>query len=120
MVSNASDDFPEPETPVITTSLSRGISRSIPFRLCSRAPRMTILPLDIDSLSPKMPSQEFSAKSNLYYNPLLSKLGLEVEPPPAMVWMDGCPTPQPERRLNSESVHERVQPAPPALLASRL
>src|ERR1700735_2673274 len=42
MVSNASDDFPEPDRPVNTTSLSRGISRSTFLRLCSRAPRMVI------------------------------------------------------------------------------
>jgi hypothetical protein len=43
IVSNASDDLPEPETPVMTTSLSRGMSTSMFLRLCSRAPRMTIL-----------------------------------------------------------------------------
>src|SRR5262249_32966569 len=42
MVSNASDDLPEPDSPVITTSWSRGISRSTFLRLCSRAPRITI------------------------------------------------------------------------------
>src|ERR1700694_721962 len=42
MVSKASEDFPDPESPVRTTSLSRGIVRSTSFRLCSRAPRMTI------------------------------------------------------------------------------
>src|SRR5450432_3808579 len=42
MVSNASEDFPEPDRPVNTTSRSRGISRSTFFRLCSRAPRMVI------------------------------------------------------------------------------
>src|SRR3990170_2396102 len=42
MVSKASDDLPEPESPVITTSRSRGISRSIFLRLCSRAPLMII------------------------------------------------------------------------------
>src|ERR1700734_2402951 len=42
MVSNASEDLPEPDNPVNTTSLSRGISRSTFFRLCSRAPRMVI------------------------------------------------------------------------------
>src|SRR4030067_3555002 len=40
MVANARDDFPEPERPVMTTSLSRGMSRSIFLRLCSRAPRI--------------------------------------------------------------------------------
>src|SRR5581483_5798043 len=42
MVSNASEDLPEPERPVNTTSLSRGISTSMFFKLCSRAPRMVI------------------------------------------------------------------------------
>src|ERR1700749_1115578 len=42
MVSNASEDLPEPDRPVNTTSLSRGISRSTFFRLCSRGPRMVI------------------------------------------------------------------------------
>src|SRR6476646_8795409 len=38
MVSNASDDLPEPDRPVMTTSLSRGIWMSMFLRLCSRAP----------------------------------------------------------------------------------
>src|SRR5882757_7570531 len=42
MVSNASEDFPEPERPVNTTSLSLGISTSMFLRLCSRAPRIVI------------------------------------------------------------------------------
>ena len=42
MVSNASEDFPLPESPVNTTSLSRGISRSMFFRLFSFAPLMNI------------------------------------------------------------------------------
>src|SRR5215470_10752641 len=42
MVSNASDDLPEPDRPVKTISLSRGSSRSTLRRLCSRAPRMVI------------------------------------------------------------------------------
>ena len=40
MVSKAKDDFPEPEIPVMTTSFSRGISRSIFLRLWTRAPRI--------------------------------------------------------------------------------
>src|ERR1700722_10475756 len=39
MVSKASEDLPEPDSPVNTTSRSRGISRSTFLRLCSRAPR---------------------------------------------------------------------------------
>src|SRR5258706_14957293 len=42
MVSKASDDLPEPDRPVKTTSRSRGISRSTFLRLCSRAPRIVI------------------------------------------------------------------------------
>src|SRR5438445_9574310 len=42
MVSKASEDLPEPERPVNTASLSRGISTSMFLRLCSRAPRMVI------------------------------------------------------------------------------
>jgi len=38
----ASDDFPEPETPVKTTNLFRGTTTSMFLRLCSRAPRMTM------------------------------------------------------------------------------
>src|SRR6185369_5633242 len=38
MVSNASEDLPEPERPVITVKRSRGISTLMFFRLCWRAP----------------------------------------------------------------------------------
>src|ERR1700730_1570395 len=43
MVSNASEDLPEPDTPVMTESELRGISRLIFFRLCWRAPRTVML-----------------------------------------------------------------------------
>src|SRR6185312_4813871 len=42
MVSKASEDLPEPDRPVNTTSWSRGMATSMFFRLCSRAPRMVI------------------------------------------------------------------------------
>src|SRR6266566_4494833 len=42
MVSNARDDLPEPDRPVMTTSLSRGMSTSTFLRLCTRAPRTAI------------------------------------------------------------------------------
>src|SRR5580698_1979905 len=38
MVSKASEDFPEPLSPVITVKVLRGISTSIFLRLCWRAP----------------------------------------------------------------------------------
>src|SRR3989344_3249940 len=43
MVSNAREDLPEPESPVITVILLRGISTFIFFRLCIFAPLITIL-----------------------------------------------------------------------------
>src|SRR5688500_8776576 len=39
MVSKASDDLPAPDRPVITVSVSRGMSTARFLRLCSRAPR---------------------------------------------------------------------------------
>src|SRR5882672_1855780 len=39
MVSKASDDLPDPDSPVKTMSLSRGSSMLTFLRLCSRAPR---------------------------------------------------------------------------------
>src|SRR6266581_4164832 len=39
MVSNASEDFPDPLSPVITVSVLRGISTLMFLRLCWRAPR---------------------------------------------------------------------------------
>src|SRR5579859_8284223 len=41
MVSKASEDLPEPESPVMTVSELRGISTLIFLRLCWRAPRTT-------------------------------------------------------------------------------
>ena len=42
IVSKARDDFPDPDSPVITTNLSFGISKEIFFKLCSFAPLITI------------------------------------------------------------------------------
>ena len=42
MVSNASDDLPDPLRPVITVKALRGISTLMFFRLCWRAPRTLI------------------------------------------------------------------------------
>src|SRR5215212_5827155 len=40
IVSNASDDLPDPDRPVNTIRESRGRSSEMSLRLCSRAPRM--------------------------------------------------------------------------------
>src|SRR5215212_3843240 len=55
MVSKARLDLPEPDSPVMTTSESRGNLRCRSLRLCSRAPDTTISPLlftRITSLEP--------------------------------------------------------------------
>src|SRR6266516_3435939 len=43
MVSKARLDLPDPDSPVMTISASRGSSRDMSLRLCSRAPEMRIL-----------------------------------------------------------------------------
>src|SRR5271168_3330459 len=57
MVSKASEDLPEPESPVMTVRLLRGISTLIFFRLCCRAPRTTSLvrPMVSAALPPQEP-----------------------------------------------------------------
>src|SRR3990172_5512147 len=47
MVSKAREDFPEPDNPVNTINRLRGSSSETFFRLCSRAPLMTIDSADI-------------------------------------------------------------------------
>ena len=62
MVSNANEDLPEPEGPVKTTNFPRGISRSTLFKLCCRAPRITIerFPKDFGE-SEGFPAADFPA-----------------------------------------------------------
>src|SRR5271154_1067578 len=57
MVSKASEDLPEPDRPVITVRVLRGISTLIFFRLCCRAPRTTSLvrPMFSAALPPQEP-----------------------------------------------------------------
>src|SRR5713226_4001328 len=50
IVSKASDDLPDPDRPVNTTSLSRGIDSVTFLRLCSRAPRIVIWSVGIRTL----------------------------------------------------------------------
>ena len=60
-VSKASEDLPEPESPVITTSLSLGMVKSIFFRLWVRAPLTKMESMDFPAaelngqLSAKLP-----------------------------------------------------------------
>src|SRR5579864_5777958 len=50
MVSKASEDFPDPETPVTTVMALCGISKSMFLRLWTRAPRTTILSLEASDI----------------------------------------------------------------------
>jgi len=49
-VSNAKDDFPEPERPVTTTNLFLGISIFMFFKLCTFAPFTIILSFTLFSI----------------------------------------------------------------------
>src|SRR5207302_3499247 len=51
MVSKASDDLPEPLSPVITVKVLRGISTEMFFKLCWRAPRTVMLLIAMDLLN---------------------------------------------------------------------
>src|SRR5712692_7990372 len=51
MVSKASDDFPDPDRPVMTTRRFRGISTSMFLRLWTRAPRTAIQSCAMNSVS---------------------------------------------------------------------
>ena len=47
MVSKASEDLPDPDSPVMTVRLFLGISTSTLRRLCSRAPRTLIFSMKV-------------------------------------------------------------------------
>src|SRR5215831_17566499 len=51
MVSNASDDLPEPLSPVMTVKVLRGISTEMFFKLCWRAPRTVMLLIAMDLIN---------------------------------------------------------------------
>src|SRR5713101_5918528 len=49
MVSKASEDFPDPDTPVITVKRLCGIASEMSFRLCTRAPRISMESSTVDT-----------------------------------------------------------------------
>src|SRR6476646_8200731 len=51
MVSKASEDLPEPLSPVITVRVLRGISTEMFFKLCWRAPRTVMLLIAMDLIN---------------------------------------------------------------------
>src|SRR3954468_15493352 len=89
MVSNASDDLPDPDRPVITTRLSRGSSTVTSLRLCSRAPVTTIWFWRLDIRPPpslRRRRTEFSNRRSLGagnahglgQKPCVQQLGLQI------------------------------------------
>src|SRR5215212_8139204 len=58
MVSKARLDLPEPDSPVMTTSESRGSLRCRSLRLCSRAPDTTISPLEFTRITSVEPNAD--------------------------------------------------------------
>ena len=73
MVSKARDDLPEPESPVMTTSLFRGISREIFLRLCCLAPLMEMMSIVMGEIELKE-LKEFKALKQLKQLKELKKL----------------------------------------------
>src|SRR3954452_11734330 len=81
MVSKASDDLPEPESPVITTRESRGSSTLTSLRLCSRAPVTTMEFWREDIRPPLILRGRRTRQSNLRSPcklPGIEQLGLQV------------------------------------------
>src|SRR6266700_7219805 len=76
MVSKARLLLPEPERPVITTSLSRGMVTSIFLRLCSQAPCITILSGDIELNHPPK-----HIETNVRYDTTIQSLSSAVMTP---------------------------------------
>jgi len=67
-VSNASDDFPDPDKPVTTTNLLRGIATSMFFRLLTLAPFMMMYSFG---------SKEFNSLFDIYSE--IACKGSEIE-----------------------------------------
>ena len=70
--------MPEPDRPVNTTSLSRGMTRSTFFRLCSRAPRTEITLPSRTSLSSALRSKSCSNSASAERTGSVFVLGLRA------------------------------------------
>src|SRR6266849_10192505 len=72
MVSKASEDLPEPESPVMTVSELRGISTLMFLRLCWRAPRTTsfVRPMipNAPSTGAPAPSEHTAARITFHHS----------------------------------------------------
>src|SRR5450759_2031016 len=69
MVSKASDDLPDPLNPVITVSVLRGISTSMFFRLCCRAPCTVMRSSMMDGWSEDAPTLYSTRGARALRNP---------------------------------------------------
>src|ERR1700722_13881110 len=91
MVSKASEDLPEPDRPVNTTSRSRGMSRSTFLRLCSRAPRIEITRRSAALRSEVILSNRFLSERSFIANPLVPATaedpGNHRYPRPDAIWI---------------------------------
>src|SRR6185369_6374892 len=63
MVSKASEDLPDPESPVMTVSRLRGMETEMSLRLCSRAPRTTKNSLAIAPKATRSPGRGSTGSS---------------------------------------------------------
>src|SRR5437879_3900156 len=79
-LSKARDDFPEPLNPVITTSLSRGISTWRFFRLCWRAPLILITCAGILTRNVEPFSQAQAHFFSTEFRPFMSETARELTP----------------------------------------
>ena len=74
MVSKAREDLPEPDSPVITTNLSRGMITEMFLRLFARAPFMTMLSLLIKGILQRFVAAFDVADKNIGSDNLVVKL----------------------------------------------
>src|ERR1700733_6585748 len=86
MVSNASEDLPEPETPVMTVSLLCGIESVRFLRLWRRAPRTTISPRLVCTFK-RLDGERPNEAGNLYFSNRHQLAGvgeMKMRPPVAL------------------------------------
>src|SRR3989454_5887745 len=116
MVSKARLDLPDPERPVTTVSLWRGISRWMFFRLCWRAPRTTIFssmaqPIDYCTASagdgPAARERPARPSNDAGHDGQLPRAGLDIElaQPPEFLPQPLCIPAVPALRIDAEASH---------------
>src|SRR5207253_10298506 len=95
MVSKASEDLPDHERPVKTTSLSRGMERVTFLRLCSRAPRMVIWSVGIRTFGYPLFSRDRKRSARGGDQPPLERSDPALAAPCPAPGMDPTPGPPP-------------------------